>query len=62
MADDGDGIPPTGTRRSSRGGMGKTGYGQFLAPTLLDIIGMAIRETGQEGKGARFEIVVPADR
>jgi|GEM_PF-5716081 len=42
--------------------MGKTGYGQFLAPTLLDIIGMAIRETGQEGKGARFEIVVPADR
>lgn len=36
-----------------------TGYGLFLAKEILDITGMSIRETGKEGKGARFEIFVP---
>jgi PAS domain S-box-containing protein len=37
-----------------------TGYGLFLAVEILSITGLSIRETGVPGKGARFEIVVPA--
>ncbi|MCK9592554.1 MAG: PAS domain-containing sensor histidine kinase [Methanoregula sp.] len=36
-----------------------TGLGLFLSRTILGITGMAIRETGEPGKGARFEIMVP---
>jgi signal transduction histidine kinase len=37
-----------------------TGLGLFLTREILAITGIAIRETGEAGKGARFEIVVPA--
>ena len=37
-----------------------TGFGLFLSRTILGITGMTIRETGEPGKGARFEIMVPA--
>jgi signal transduction histidine kinase len=37
-----------------------TGFGLFLSRTILGITGMTIRETGEPGKGARFEILVPA--
>jgi signal transduction histidine kinase len=36
-----------------------TGYGLFLAQEILSITGLSIRETGEPGSGARFEIVVP---
>jgi PAS domain S-box-containing protein len=36
-----------------------TGFGLFLSRTILGITGMTIRETGEPGKGARFEISVP---
>jgi signal transduction histidine kinase len=36
-----------------------TGFGLFLSRTILGITGMKIRETGEPGKGARFEIMVP---
>jgi PAS domain S-box-containing protein len=37
-----------------------TGYGLFLAREVLAITGLSISETGSPGKGARFEIIVPA--
>jgi PAS domain S-box-containing protein len=36
-----------------------TGFGLFLSRTILGITGMTIRENGEPGKGARFEIMVP---
>jgi signal transduction histidine kinase len=36
-----------------------TGYGLFLAAEILSITGLSIRETGEPGSGARFEIRVP---
>lgn len=38
-----------------------TGFGLFLSREILGITGLSIRETGEEGKGARFEITVPKD-
>jgi len=41
-------------------GFGKnTGFGLFLIREILAITGMTIQETGEPGKGARFEITVP---
>ncbi|MFA4877798.1 MAG: PAS domain S-box protein [Methanoregula sp.] len=37
----------------------KKGLGLFLAREILGITGMTIKETGESGKGARFEIIVP---
>ncbi|MFA4825809.1 MAG: PAS domain S-box protein [Methanoregula sp.] len=37
----------------------KKGLGLFLAREILGITGMTIKETGEAGKGARFEITVP---
>ena len=36
-----------------------TGFGLNLSREILDITGITIRETGEPGKGARFEILVP---
>jgi PAS domain S-box-containing protein len=36
-----------------------TGFGLFLTREILGITGITIRETGEPGKGARFEITVP---
>jgi len=38
-----------------------TGFGLFLVREILSITGMTIRETGEAGKGARFEIEVPRE-
>jgi PAS domain S-box-containing protein len=38
-----------------------TGFGLFLSRESLDITGLTIRETGEPGKGARFEITVPPE-
>ena len=37
-----------------------TGFGMFLSREILSITELSIRETGEPGKGARFEITVPA--
>jgi len=46
--------------RIFRHGFGRhTGFGLFLVQEILAITGISIRETGEEGKGACFEITVP---
>jgi PAS domain S-box-containing protein len=36
-----------------------TGLGMYLSREILSMTGITIRETGEPGRGARFEIVVP---
>lgn len=58
--DDGVGIPADEKRKIFERGYGKnTGLGLFLVREILSITGIAIQETGTEGTGARFEILVP---
>lgn len=58
--DNGVGIPVEYKDRIFDRGFGKnTGLGLFLIREILSITGMAIRENGTPGKGARFEITVP---
>lgn len=58
--DDGTGIPDTEKPRLFERGFGKnTGLGLFLSKEILSITGISIRETGEPGKGARFEMVLP---
>lgn len=58
--DDGVGIPDSDKERIFEWGYGKnTGLGLFLGREILALTGISIRETGTEGKGARFEISVP---
>ena len=61
--DDGVGIPETDKQHIFTKGFGKdSGLGLFLIREILSITGIAIRETGIPGKGARFEITVhPGD-
>ena len=60
--DDGEGIPVHEKEMIFTPGYGrKTGYGLFLVREILGITGATIREIGQEGKGALFEIAVPKD-
>ncbi len=61
--DDGEGVPEPMKKKIFARGIGKnTGYGLFLAQEILHLNDCAIRETGGEGNGARFEIVVPRGR
>jgi signal transduction histidine kinase len=61
VLDDGTGIAWDQKERIFQKGVGKnTGLGLFLTREILAITGMMIRETGDPGKGARFEITVPA--
>jgi len=58
--DDGAGIPEEEKEKVFERGFGKnTGLGLFLCREILSITGITIKETGEPGKGARFEIVVP---
>jgi PAS domain S-box-containing protein len=58
--DDGDGIPASEKEKIFERGFGKnTGLGLALVREILYITRITIRETGEPGKGARFEIVVP---
>jgi signal transduction histidine kinase len=60
--DDGEGIPAEEKERIFDRGFGKnTGLGLALSREILDITGIKIRETGEAGKGARFEFIVPKD-
>jgi len=59
--DDGVGVAADIKERIFEPGFGKnTGFGLALTREILDITGIAIRETGTPGSGARFEIIVPA--
>jgi PAS domain S-box-containing protein len=58
--DNGIGIAADEKERIFEQGFGKnTGLGMFLAREILTLTGITIRETGEPGSGARFEIVVP---
>jgi DNA-binding response OmpR family regulator/signal transduction histidine kinase len=58
--DDGAGVSNEDKENIFVRGYGKnTGYGLFLIREILAITGIAIRETGTPGKGARFEMTVP---
>ena len=58
--DDGDGVPALEKEKIFERGYGKnTGLGLALSREILDITGITIRETGEPGKGARFEMTVP---
>ena len=58
--DDGTGVPVEEKEKIFERGFGKnTGLGLFLSREILSITGITITETGEPGKGARFEMVVP---
>jgi PAS domain S-box-containing protein len=58
--DDGAGVATPDKEKIFERGFGKnTGLGLALSREILHITGITIRETGEPGKGARFEITVP---
>jgi signal transduction histidine kinase len=58
--DDGAGVDPEEKENIFRKGFGKdSGLGLFLIREILSITAITIQETGEPGKGARFEILVP---
>jgi len=58
--DDGDGIPAGEKERIFERDFGRnTGLGLFLSREVLGITGITIRENGEPGTGARFEMAVP---
>lgn len=58
--DDGVGIHPKEKERIFEQGFGRdSGLGLFLARQVLEVTGMTVRETGELGQGARFEMAVP---
>jgi signal transduction histidine kinase len=60
IEDDGVGISADDKKRLFERGFGhNTGLGLFLSREILSITGITITETGEPGKGARFEIIVP---
>ena len=59
--DDGIGIPEDRKGKIFERGFGDhTGLGLFLSREILGITGISISETGVHGRGARFELHVPA--
>ena len=60
--DDGVGVAAAEKEKIFEPGFGKnTGLGLALSREVLDITGITIEETGEPGKGARFEMTVPKD-
>lgn len=58
--DNGIGIPQNEKSRIFFRGFGKnTGFGMFLVQEILSLTDITIQETGIEGEGIRFEILVP---
>ena len=61
--DNGKGIPLDEKGKIFEFGFGTgTGFGLFLIRELLGYTGIMITETGEPGKGAKFEILVPKDK
>jgi signal transduction histidine kinase len=60
--DDGVGVPAEVKEKIFRREYYRnTGYGLFLSLEILSITGLSIKETGEPGRGARFEIHVPKE-
>jgi signal transduction histidine kinase len=58
--DNGVGISRTAREKLFVPGVGKkAGFGLYLSKEILDYTGITFKETGEEEKGARFEIIVP---
>ncbi|MDO9550655.1 MAG: PAS domain S-box protein [Methanoregula sp.] len=58
--DNGVGVPTNVKERIfKREYYRNTGYGLFLAGEILSITGLTIKETGEPGNGAQFEILAP---
>jgi signal transduction histidine kinase len=58
--DDGDGVAAQEKEKIFERGYGKnTGLGLALSQEILAITGITLSETGEPGKGARFEMTVP---
>ena len=58
--DDGTGISADDKKKLFTKGFGKhTGLGLYLSREILSLTGITITETGEPGKGVRFEITVP---
>ena len=58
--DNGAGIDEKSKKNLFKRGFGKhTGFGLYMMREILAITGILIEETGEPGKGARFEIFVP---
>ncbi|OPY38207.1 MAG: aerobic respiration control sensor protein ArcB [Methanoregula sp. PtaU1.Bin051] len=58
--DNGIGIPADEKEKIFERGYGKnTGLGLFLVREILALTGIAIHETGQPGRGVRFEMAIP---
>jgi len=63
VEDNGVGIPADQKERIFEHGFGRhTGYGLYFAREVLSTAGFSIRETGDPGKGARFDIQIPKGR
>ena len=64
MDDDGVGVPAEqkSTIFERDPDIGKRTHGLFLSAEILRITRISIRETGVEGEGVRFEILVPKGR
>jgi PAS domain S-box-containing protein len=59
--DNGAGVDAESKKHLFKRGFGKhTGFGLYLMREILSITGVTIIETGEPGKGARFEMGVPA--
>ena len=63
LQDNGAGIP-AGEKENifTREYAQRQGMGLFLAREILGITGITITETGEPGRGARFEILVPKEK
>ena len=60
VEDDGVGITAEDKKRLFERGFGHhTGLGLFLSREILSITGIAITESGEPGRGARFVMVIP---
>jgi K+-sensing histidine kinase KdpD len=60
--DNGTGIPEQMKEKIfERKIEGKNGMSLYLVREILSITGITIKETGTEGKGARFEMLVPKE-
>jgi len=60
VEDDGPGVTVENKERIFERGFGNnTGLGLFLTREILSISGITIRETGEPGRGARFEMTIP---
>jgi signal transduction histidine kinase len=59
--DNGIGVPDEDKKRIFDMGFGKnTGLGLFLSREILDLTDIKIRECGQFGQGAQFDVIIPS--